>query len=330
MSTAGARMGSYNPEVVVSGAIGPHADFCGGTAGPGASGTGYVTGLKLAVGLTATAGLDEGTCRIVSGDRCRVAGAYIGQTNLLIATSYSGLDGVIWGLDVAASPTVSADLQRPLFTVEGQSRGSIAVYPVQPLLEATRALVGTRDSRMGTPEHRRFPPLPGVHLVAAYKSGAGFGPAWVWSIIAIGILEKGEQGSNLFNEDGGLYGGASTAEHEVEAFLEASLRTVARSILECGLNHGVRYERIYAGAKAVYIPEAYYGCAIACGPYFTLAQRAVPKGWSAADLCHATTPQWETALSMTPLRPSEPVFLPPGEEVPGGVRLVSIGCGPGD
>ncbi|MFW8584083.1 histidine decarboxylase, pyruvoyl type [Rhizobium beringeri] len=90
MSSIARYDGEYDPAVVVSGAIGPYAAVCGGTVGNGASGNGYVTGLKLAVGITSAAGLDEGKCRIVSGDRCRVAGTYIGQTNFLIATSYTG------------------------------------------------------------------------------------------------------------------------------------------------------------------------------------------------------------------------------------------------
>ncbi|MDT8757199.1 histidine decarboxylase, pyruvoyl type [Sphingomonas psychrotolerans] len=320
------RTGAYDPTVVVTGAIGPYADFCGGTAGRGASGTGYVTGLKLAVGITSTRTLDEGTSRIVSGDRCRVAGSYIGQTNLLIATSYSGLDGVVWGLDLAVAPRIGKGALQPLFLQPEPGGSDIPVLPIEPLLEATRALVGTRDCRFGPPAARRFPPYPGVHLVAAYKSGAGFGPGWVWSVLALAILEDRNVGSNLFNEDGGIYGDAGTGEAAMEAFLQRTLRFVASSIVECGRNHGVRYGRIYMGAKALFIPSGYYGCAIACGPYLTLAQRAVPRSWSAADLCRVHTAEWEKALNLPPLGPTDPVFLPPGETVPGGIRLVTLGC----
>ncbi|WP_409999613.1 histidine decarboxylase, pyruvoyl type [Rhizobium leguminosarum] len=60
---------------------------------------------------------------------------------------------------------------------------------------------------------------------------------------------------------------------------------VGNSIVACGQNHNVRYGRIFAGAKALYVPEGYHGCAIACGPYLTLAQRTVPPGWSADASC---------------------------------------------
>jgi histidine decarboxylase len=321
-----APRGAYDPALVVGGAIGAYADFCGGTAGRGASGTGYVTGLKLAVGIASAADLDEGTSRIVSGDRCRVAGSYIGQTNLLIATSYSGIDGVVWGLDLAVDPAIAAGKLQPLFLQPQPEGPDIAVLPVQPLLDATRALLGTRDSRFAASEARRFPPCPGVHLVAAYKSGAGYGPGWIWSVLALAVLEDRSSGSNLFNEDGGLFGDATTSEADISQFLTRTLRCVATSIVECGRNHGVRYGRIHIGAKALYVPQAYYGCAISCGPYLTLAQRSVPSGWRPADLCDVETPQWEAALGLAPLPPSDPVFLPAGESVPGGVRIVTVGC----
>ncbi|MBY5637836.1 hypothetical protein HFO39_24260 [Rhizobium leguminosarum] len=136
MSSIARYDGEYDPAVVVSGAIGPYAAVCGGTVGNGASGNGYVTGLKLTVGITSAAGLDEGTCRIASGDRCRIAGTYMGQTKLLIATSYTGLDGVIWGLDIVGLSTTSR-------IATGRSLQ----------IRAGLDLVGIRIGGPGRPEH---------------------------------------------------------------------------------------------------------------------------------------------------------------------------------
>jgi histidine decarboxylase len=325
--TSSARIVSeYDPHRVVAAAIGPYGEYCGGTVGSGARGLGYITGLKLAVGITATASLDEGTSRITSGDRCRVAGAYIGQTNLLLATSYSGLDGAILGLDLLVDPLIAGGKLVPLFTQAQPDGPDIPVLPVQPLLQATRALLGTRDSRFAAPMDRRFPPYPGLHLVAAYKSGAGYGPGWVWAVLAIAILEDRSAGANLFNEDGGMHGEANTSTAAVEGFLQHKLHCVSSSIVECGRNHGVRYSRIFLGAKALFIPSGYYGCAIACGPYLTLPTRSIPHNWSPADLCDVETPEWERALGVGDLPPSPPVFLPPGESIPGGIRIIAIGC----
>ncbi|XKM38363.1 histidine decarboxylase, pyruvoyl type (plasmid) [Rhizobium ruizarguesonis] len=80
----------------------------------------------------------------------------------------------------------------------------------------------------------------------------------------------------MFNEDGGMFGDAQTKEADVRSFLQQTLDCVGNSIVACGQNHNVRYGRISAGAKALYVPEGYYGCAIACGPYLTLAQRTIP------------------------------------------------------
>ncbi|MBY5345156.1 histidine decarboxylase, pyruvoyl type [Rhizobium leguminosarum] len=328
MSTVVGCHGEYDPAVVVSGAIGPYAAVCGGTVGNGASGNGYVTGLKLAVGIASAVGLDEGTCRIVSGDRCRVAGAYIGQTNFLIATSYTGLNGVIWGLDVVAEPSISHNVPQPLFLQNQPEGPPIPVLPIEPLLQASRQLLGTRESRDGQMREQRYPPLPGLQLVAAYKSGAGYGPGWVWSVLELAVLVDRSTGSSLFNEDGGMFGDAQTKEADVRSFLQQTLDRVGNSIVACGQNHNVRYGRIFAGAKALYVPEGYYGCAIACGPYLTLAQRTIPPGWSAARLAKADRPEWETALGLVPLAPSPPVYLPPGEVIPGGIRITSLGCAP--
>lgn len=328
MSTVARYNGQYDPAVVVTGAIGPYAAVCGGTVGIGASGTGYVTGLKLAVGMTPTAGLDEGTCRIVAGDRCRVAGSYIGQTNFLIATSYTGLDGVIWGLDVVAEPSIDDTVRQPLFFQSQPDGPPIPVLAIEPLLQASRGLLGTRESRTMPMDKQRFPPLPGVQLVAAYKSGAGYGPGWVWSVLALAVLAERSSGSSLFNEDGGMFGDAHTQEADVRSFLQKTLHCIGNSVVACGQNHNVRYGRIFAGAKALYVPEGYYGCAIACGPYLTLAQRTVPRGWSPARLSTTDRPEWEAALGLPPLPPSPPIYLPPGEAVPGGTKITSLGCMP--
>ena len=277
---------TYNPEVNIEAAIGPYTNYCGGTVGVGPSGSSYVTAVKLAAGLCSADGLDDGTARIVSGDRCRVAGSYVGQTNFLIATSYTGRNGVIWGLDVAAQPKLAGKAAPPstMFEVDQPFGPPIPVWPIGDLMEASRQLLGTRDSRFGSRSEKRFPPLPGLQLVSAYKSGAGYGPGWAWSILALAELEDRSTGSCLFNEDGGVYGNSTTSKHDIETFLSETFQKIGRSIVACGENHGVRYGRIFMGGNAIYIPDGYYGCAIACAPYLTLAQHAVPKGWSPAAL----------------------------------------------
>ncbi|MFW8642157.1 histidine decarboxylase, pyruvoyl type [Rhizobium beringeri] len=103
----------------------------------------------------------------------------------------------------------------------------------------------------------------------------------------------------------------------MRSFLQQTLHCVGNSIVACGQNHNVRYGRIFAGAKALYVPEGYYGCAIACGPYLTLAQRAVPLDGQRRVLPRQTGRNGRQRLGLVPLGSPPPVYLPPGEVIPG-------------
>ena len=59
----------------------------------------YTAVPKLSVGKISTTGLDDGTEGIVSYDICEKADAYIGQINMLTASSFCGLNGALWGYD---------------------------------------------------------------------------------------------------------------------------------------------------------------------------------------------------------------------------------------
>src|SRR2546426_10941382 len=76
---------------VVNGAVGPFDSYCMGYMNPGASGYGYLSTLKLSTGVVNVAGLDPGTEGIVSYDRCERNDAYIGQIQMLTASSFWGV-----------------------------------------------------------------------------------------------------------------------------------------------------------------------------------------------------------------------------------------------
>ena len=67
---------------------------------PGASGLGYIATLKLSVGHL-IADMDFVLEGIVSYDRAEKNDAYIGQINMVTASSFCGLNGAIWGYDLA-------------------------------------------------------------------------------------------------------------------------------------------------------------------------------------------------------------------------------------
>jgi histidine decarboxylase len=80
---------------VVNGAVGPFKPYCMGYLNPGASGYGYISTVKLSTGVVKTASLDPGTEGIVSYDRCEKNDAYIGQINMLTASSFCGVNGLL-------------------------------------------------------------------------------------------------------------------------------------------------------------------------------------------------------------------------------------------
>jgi histidine decarboxylase len=61
----------------------------------------------------------------------------------------------------------------------------VPVLPVASLLEAGERLFGTADDR-------RFPLLPGSHVICATKDITVSGPTSVWSAIALAIAEDRE------------------------------------------------------------------------------------------------------------------------------------------
>ena len=85
---------------VVKGAVGPFDDYCDGYGNPGASGIGYISVLKLSTGTVAKT-LDTVLEGIVSYDRAEKNDAYAGQINMIAASSFTGINGAVWGYDLA-------------------------------------------------------------------------------------------------------------------------------------------------------------------------------------------------------------------------------------
>jgi histidine decarboxylase len=294
----GARLSNFDfpLEEVVRGAVGPVGPYCMGYMNPGASGLGYISTLKLSTGIVSVEGLDVGTQGIVSYDRCEENDAYIGQINMLTASSFCGVNGAVWGYHVATADDIANGSLAPLYRQE-QGGSSIPVYPVEPLLDAAERL-------FGTVENRRFPPMPGAHVVCANKSATVAGPQWVWSAIAIAIADDRSVAANLFIEDAGGYGDANTPESAVIAYLDQTQHNVTLSMMLCGADQEVDYQAIYVGYKYQWVPQGYEGCALTCAPYVVLAQNAVSFG-DPAQLLEMTISQWELAAGLPPLPPSK-------------------------
>ena len=284
---------TYDPRRVINGAIGSDDAYCMGYLNPDASGLGYISTLKLSVGTVDVRGLDDVTERIVAYDRCEKNDAYIGQINMLTASSFCGLNGAVWGYDLAVAEDLRA---QKLYDQKLATGRAIPVYSVAPLLDATVRLFGIGAQR-------RFPPMPGAHVVCANKDTNMRGPGWVWSAIALAILADRSTGANLFIEDVNTLG-RCVSEARVVRFLERTQREITNSVALCGEDQSVEYKEIFVGTCYARVPKGHVGSALSCAPYVTLARNAIPaKLHEPGDLTGYTIGEWEAALDLTPLPP---------------------------
>ena len=107
----------YDASKVISRAIGPSKEFCMGYMNPGMpDGGGYISTMKLSVGTVDIKGLDVVTESILAYDRCGRSDAYFGQVNMLNTSSaFCGLNGAIWGLDLAVHEDIVSGKAVPMY-----------------------------------------------------------------------------------------------------------------------------------------------------------------------------------------------------------------------
>jgi histidine decarboxylase len=267
---------------IVEGSIGPFDEYCDGYGNPGASGNGYVSVLKLSTGSVIKS-MDDVLEGIVSYDRAEKNDAYAGQINMITASSFSGLNGNVWGYDLARHDGLTNGSIEPLTTRRRHDGVEIPIYPVWPLLEAGEKLFGTE-------QERRYPLLPGSHVICATKDVTVSGPATVWSAIALSFAEDRERDSSLFIEDVGSQVEGST-DLERDDSLAKRMASIVDSVMLCGEDQDVKYAEIFVGFKSEVIPQGTVGCALTCAPYLVLAKNAVPA--SPGRLLEMSLSEWE-------------------------------------
>ena len=261
-------------------AISPYDDYCDGYSRRGSVGLGYVSVLKVSVGQVEKSD-DSLLDGIVAYDRAEANDAYIGQINMETASSFCGLAGQVWGYDLAIADEIQVG-QQPLFEATQYDGSPLPVYDAGPLLDAGIALFGREQQRV-------YPPVPGGHIICANKSvtalrpidakspsdlsdDQGFG---VWCYIAISITRDRDNSADLFIEDAGLWQ-ADDNPANLNAFLEDHRKSVVWSIVACGEDQSVLYDRTYIGYNYMIMDPGYVGTALTCAPYVTLAKNAVP------------------------------------------------------
>ena len=296
MEKAGLGLSMSLPDVV-NGAVGSSDRYCMGYLNPGASGLGYISTLKLSTGKVSMKGLDAGTEGIVSYDRCEKNDAYIGQINMLTASSFCGVNGAVWGYHLAQADEIANGSLKPMFYQSDGNKLQIPVYPVYPLLDCARRLFGMAGSL-------RFPPMPGAHVVCAnksYTSDPAQGPCWVWAAIALAVAEDRNTEANLFIEDCGRAGVEYNGFRQIIAYLDGTLHAVTKSMVMCGVDQNVNYIKIYAGYVLEFVEANHVGCALTCAPYVLLAKNAIPPGFPPEKILSMTISQWEQAVGLSAL-----------------------------
>ena len=260
-------------------AISPYENYCDGYGAPGAQGNGYVSVLKVSVGTVEKTDdfLLDG---IVSYDRAEINDAYVGQINMLTASSFCGIAGQVWGHDLAAHNDIIDKKIKPVLEIDQYDGSKLHVYDAKPLLEAGIELFGTE-------KERRFTLLPGAHTICANKGVTAYRPKedrslkegeayGVWCFIALSLSADRDNCADLFIEDAGLWTKNDSAE-DLKAFLEEHRKSVAWSVVSCGQDSHVLFERTYVGFAYTIMKPGEIGTSLTCAPYVSLARNAVPS-----------------------------------------------------
>lgn len=259
-------------------AISPYENYCDGYGAPGAQGNGYVSVLKVSVGTVEKTDdfLLDG---IVSYDRAEINDAYVGQINMLTASSFCGIAGQVWGHDLAAHDDVAAKKIQPVLEAIQFDGSKLPVYDAKPLLEAGIELFGVE-------KERRFTLVPGAHTICANKGVTAYRPKedrplkegeayGVWCFIALSLSADRDNCADLFIEDAGLWTKNDNVE-ELKEFLEEHRKSVAWSVVSCGQDSDVLFERTYVGFAYTIMKQGEIGTSLTCAPYVSLARNAVP------------------------------------------------------
>ncbi|WP_320008645.1 histidine decarboxylase, pyruvoyl type [Maridesulfovibrio sp.] len=286
-------------------AVSPFETYCDGYGMPGAQGLGYVSVLKVSTGTVEKSDdlLIDG---IIAYDRAEANDAYIGQINMLTASSFNGVMGSIWGYDLAKAEIVRTGKQKPMFTLTQYDGTPLPVYDAAPLIEAGQALFGTE-------KERHFPPAPGSHVICAQKEATAYRPQkgkpkvdkgqayGVWCFLCISLAKDRNTGASLFIEDAGVWT-KNDNEQEIQSFLSKHQRNVANSIIACGKDQSVIYDRTYMSYAYVIMSPGQVGTALTVSPYVTLARKALPAGGFSA-LEKISLNEWEKEMGFKTTNP---------------------------
>ena len=286
MMRQGGKQGSRKDvKRILKHAISPYSSYCEGFGNNDSQGC-YIATPIIAAGEAKVKGSFDRSLvleQIQAFDTAEAEGAYVGQINLIPVSSFCGLNGLIWGHDVAVCPTKR---------VNSIGSANIAVqepvYDIEDLLPASKRLFGTA-------REKRFPIIPGSMVPSAYKTISELGPVTLYGGLAIGIPKNDHLSAALFME----YVGSvrdSNENHTVDEELASITSKLLASTIEVGKNHDISFEMVYVGTRALQVASERIGCILVAVPYITLARNAVtPNLLDHGD--EMEIKQWESEVS---------------------------------
>ena len=291
----------YDAVLVAENAVSGSDQFCYGYGNRDTNGY-YITTVKLETAKIPISGLgkDEVLEGIVAYDKAEKSGTYLGQLNVITVSSFAGPNSAIWGYDLAKVQHLRSKL---LYELPLPTEKRIPVYSMDHLLKATESLFGTEKKR-------HFPPLAGAHVPCASLCTNSKDPStgkptsgWIWCFLALAIAEHRERDACLFIEDAGFFADtfsygkvASISKDEVIAQLEKKTKAVTYSQLLCGYDQSAPFKEIFVSYRYLRIEKDFYGTALTCAPYVTLARNAYPSG-GAEQLANMTLEDWKESVS---------------------------------
>lgn len=210
-------------------AVSPHDGCRDGYGTPGAYGYGYASVLKVSAD-TAEKTSDELVDRIVTYDKAEAADAYVGQINMLTASSFCGTVDQVWGYDLARHDSIDNGKSKPLFTEKQRNGRKLEAHDATPPLSVGVELFGAE-------QNRRRHPIPGAHAICAnkgvvayraktgrpLKDGEGYDARL---FIAIPLSADRDFAADLFIEDAGVWT-ENDNEEDMIAFLEQHRKAIA-------------------------------------------------------------------------------------------------------
>lgn len=273
---------SKNIENILKKVIGPFDNNCSSSGVT--PGNYYVTAPLISIG-TIKAEHTQMLDNILAFDKAEASFANITQTNMITVSSFNGPNGAIIGYDF-----LKEDKKRHELLDENLYPN---IYDASPLFKATKSL-------FGTVEHKRYPIMPGEHLLCAYKSLSVKGPCVIYGALGIGIPHDRSANADLFMEDHGVLPPSIYEQNNL--FNQNILDKLIKSINRISENIKVPYKEIFVGIKACTIDNDEVGCVITAAPYIHLPKKMVPEGVDITDLANMSLFDWEMKMEKELMR----------------------------